>query len=331
MSRKTFKKKITSEEHDKSIYPENFKISKRFLREKGTRVSPLTVINYGSDLRIFYTWNLLENGNKFFVDIKKIEFADFFSYCVEELQWGSARANRMRSTLSSFSQFIEKFMDESYPDFRNVILKVIESAPKSERREKTILSDEQVERLLEHLSEKNPQQACWLALAISSGARFAELLRFEVDMIDDAQVVFDGVFIETSRSIQTKGRGRTGKMMKKYIIKDMFMPHYERWIIERAKILEEKGLSHNHLFIRKNGEKIADGTVRSWTRGMGKFLGENLYPHSLRHYITTYLSKKGIPQPLIKELMGWASIEMVSLYDDTSARDKNWKELKNLK
>jgi len=331
MARKTYRKIITSDELDKQINPENFKISKRFLREKGARVSPLTVSNYESDLRIFYTWNLLNNENKFFLDIKKIEFADFFSYCAEELQWGSARANRMRSALSSFSQFIEKFMDEEYPEFRNVILKVIESSPKSESREKTVLSEKQVESLLEHLSEKNPQQACWLALAISSGARFAELLRFEVDMIDDAQPVFDGVFLETSRVIQTKGRGRTGKMMKKYIIKDTFMPHYEKWIVQRKKILDEKGLSHGHLFIRKSGEKIADGTVRSWTRGMSTFLGENVYPHSFRHYITTYLSKKGIPQPLIKELMGWASIAMVGLYDDTSARDKEWKELKNLR
>ena len=138
MARKTFKKKITSAEHDKNILPENFKLSKRFLREKGTRVSPLTVSNYESDLRIFFTYNLLKNGNKFFIDIKKIEFADFFSYCVEELKWGSARANRMRSTLSSFSQFIEKFMDEEYGDFRNVILKVVESAPKVERHEKTV-------------------------------------------------------------------------------------------------------------------------------------------------------------------------------------------------
>ena len=331
MARKTFRKIITSDKIDKKIDKENTKLAKRFLREKGRTVSPLTVRNYDSDLRIFFSWNYLENNNKFFVEIKKIEFSDFFSYCVDDLRWGSARANRVRSTLSSFSAFIEKFMDEEYPDFRNIILKVIESSPKSERREKTVLSDEQVESLLKHLSKKSPQQACWLALAVGSGSRFAELLRFEMDMIDDATKVFDGVFLETSRPIQSKGRGRDGKLLTKYIVKDIFLPHYKKWKKERLRIMDENDISHPYLFIKKNGTPAGDGTVRSWTRSMGRFLNVNFYPHSLRHYLVTFLSKKGIPQPLIKELLGWASIEMVSIYDDTSAKDKKWVELENLK
>jgi len=176
MPRKTFKNKITSDELTKQINPENIDLLKKFLKEKATRTSDKTIVVYESNMMMFFTWNLLHNNNKFFIDIKKLEFADFFSFAVEELKVGSSKQNNMRSTLSSFSNFIEKFFDEDYPNFRNVILRIVESSPKEARREKTILTDEQIEDLLSHLKETNKQQACWVALAITSGARFSELL-----------------------------------------------------------------------------------------------------------------------------------------------------------
>ena len=46
-------------------------------------------------------------------------------------------------------------------------------------------TDEQIEDLLLYLSVRDKQQACWLALAVSSGARFSELLKFETIHIDE--------------------------------------------------------------------------------------------------------------------------------------------------
>ena len=88
MPRKTVKNVITSGELIASINPDNQNMAKRFLKEKNTRSSELTVKNYRSDLNIFFCWNSLHNDNKFFIEIKKLELADFFSYCTEELKWG---------------------------------------------------------------------------------------------------------------------------------------------------------------------------------------------------------------------------------------------------
>ncbi len=331
MPRKTFRKKITSEELTKQINPENISLMKRFLKEKSTRASDKTIIVYESNLLIFFTWNLEHNNNKHFTQIKKLEFADFFSFAVEELKIGSAKLNNMRSTLSSLSAFIEKFYDEEYPDFRNVILKVIESSPKEVRREKTVLTDEQIEELLQYLKEKNKQQACWLALAVTSGARFSELLNFEVDLIDENRTAFGDLFLETTRQIKTKGRGKAGKLLYKYILRDKFLPFYKEWIIEREKILKEKKLNHNFLFIKQDGNPATSATIRGWTEDFEEYLKVPFYAHALRHYLTTLLSKKNIPHLLIKEIFGWSSLEMVLVYDDSTAKDRTYKELENLK
>ena len=140
MPRKTFRKIIVTKEILGKINSETEKLINSFLKEKSTRSSNKTISSYRCDLNIFSAWNFLYNDNKFFVDIRKLEFANFFSFTTNEMKWGSARNNRVRSTLSSFSIFIEKFFDSEYPAFKNIVLKTIESVPKNERREKTILN-----------------------------------------------------------------------------------------------------------------------------------------------------------------------------------------------
>ena len=332
MGRETFRKETTTPELIEKINPKNKSIVEKFLKEKATRTSELTIKNYRSDANIFFVWNLLNNENKFFVDIKKLEFSDFFSYTVDELKWGSARMNRMRSFLSSLSIFIEKFFDTDYPNFRNLILKTIESAPKEFRREKTILSDDDVEKLLNWLKEKDKQKACWLALAVTSGARFAELLRFTTDLIDENRTAFGDLFLETTKQIKTKGRGRGGKLLYKYILKEKFLPFYNEWLSERKEIIKKLNIEdHGYIFIRDDGFPAGEGTVRSWIASMENYLDKPLYAHALRHYLVTLFSRKNIPVMLIKELIGWSSVEMVSVYDDTTAKDKTWSELENLK
>jgi site-specific recombinase XerD len=331
MPRKTVRNKITSDEKTEKINKANKDLMNRFLKYKAIKVSPNTIKVYDSNLLIFFTWNLIHNENKHFVEIKKLEFSNFFYFASEELELGSSRLNNLRSTLSSFSSFIEKFYDEEYPDFRNVILNVVESAPKEVRREKTILTDEQIDDLLDYLSARDSQQACWLALAICSGARFSELLRFKTDLIDEERTAFGDVFLETTRKIKTKGRGKSGKLLYKYIFKEKFLPYYRVWLEERKNILKENEKEHEYLFVKENGKPITGTIVRGWLEDFENYLGVPVYAHAFRHYLATMLSKKNVPQNAIKEIFGWSSLEMVNIYDDSSAKDREYEELKNLK
>lgn len=332
MTRKTYKKITVSQELLDNINLENKKLIEQFLREKNTRSSDTTLKGYRSDLSIFFVWNLLNNDNKFFVDIKKLEFSEFFSYATSELQWGSARFSRMRSVLSSLSNFVEKYMDDDYPNFRNVILKAIENMPKNAAREKTILKEEQINELFDYLDKNEEYQiACWLALAIGSGSRFSELLRFTTDIIDVNNLAFNDIFIETSKPIKTKGRTKQGKMLTKYIIKDIFWARYQKWLEVRQQVLDKNGLEHNFVFIKNSGEPAQPAVVRGWVDKIEKILEISFYPHCLRHYTTTYLSRIGLPYNLIKDIFGWEGISMVEVYDDLTAKDKSWAELDEFK
>ena len=329
--RKTYRNIITSDEIASQINPKNTDLANRFLKEKSIRTSGKTIVVYRSNLNIFFCWNVLHNGNKMFTDIKKLEFSEFFSFGSDDMKLGSSRLNNIRSTLSSLSIFIEKFYDTDYPEFRNVILKTVDSSPKETRREKTVLTDEQIEGLLKYLSKTNKQKACFIALAVTSGARFSELLNFETDLIDENKTAFGDLFLETTRQIKTKGRGKAGKLLYKYILRDKFLPYYREWLVEREGILKEKGLDHNFLFVKKDGTQATVAVIRKWVKGFEKHLKVPFYVHSCRHYLTTLLSKKNIPHVLIKEIFGWSDLGMVLVYDDTKPSDRDYPELDNLR
>jgi integrase len=332
--RETFRKIITSQELTEQINPKNIKFMERFLKNFATKRSSKSVTVYRSNLIIFLTWNLLYNDNKLFMDIRKIELADFFDYCVTELKWSANRYHQMHSCLSSFSAWIENYFDEDYPMFRNLLPK-IEKPVKENIREKTVLQKEDIDKLMNHLEENNEvQEQCLLALAISCGARISELARFTTDIIDENNVVFDGLFLETTKEIVTKGRGVNGKLLYKYILKDMFLPYYKKWLEVRKVIMEENNQNHNYIFITKDGSPANADRLRDWMGNWSDVVGQPVYAHSLRHYNITFLKRLDIEDDFIVYLTGWSEgtgHSMISIYNDMTAKDRTWKNLDKLK
>ena len=332
--RKTFRKVITSPELIEQINPKNKMLMERFLKNFATKRSPNSVVSYRSNLQIFMCWNVEFNDNKHFINIRKIEIADFFDYAVTELQWSSNRFCQMHSCLSSFSSWIENFYDDDYPEFRNLLPK-IEKPVKENIRKKTILQKEDVDKLFKHFEDNNmTQDACLLSLAISCGARVSELARFTTDLIDENNSVFDGLFLETTDEIATKGRGTTGKMLRKYILKDMFLPHYHKWLDERKEIMDRTKQEHNCIFVTKDGNPASADRLRDWISEWSDIVGQPCYPHGLRHYNTTLYRRLGLDDDLIVYLTGWSEStghSMIAIYDDRTIGEKQFKGLDKLR
>ena len=323
MARETFKKIITSPELSEKILPKNRDLIGKFLREKDRKCSDKTILGYGSDLEIFFTWNLLYNDNRYFPEMKKREISEFFSYCASTLKWGSARFGRMRSSISGMADYIVKYYDEEYPNYRNFVKDTIEKMPKSAVREKTILKEEDINKLLKWLRDSGrTQEACFLSLAINSGARISELIQFKTSSIDENRMVYTGnMFIETPEEIRTKGFGKIGHRMHKYIIKDAFLPYFKGWMEERSNL----GFSTDYLFVNTLGKPATTQTINSWLNRWGEYLNEDIYAHSFRHYFVTQLTRIGMPSDFIIDVMGWKTADMYKIYNDLTGKDKEWK------
>lgn len=329
--RKTFRKVITSPELIEQINPKNVKLMDRFLKNFATKRSPNSVVSYRSNLNIFFTWNLLENENKFFVDVKKRELMEFFDYCVTELKWGSQRFAQMHSSLSSFSRFIETFYDDEYPLFRNLLPK-IEKPVKEAVRKKSVFSKDELDKLMSWLGENGRvNEQCLLATMMASGARISELGRFTVSMIDENHTAFDGLFLETTEEMRVKGRGTSGKHINRYLIKDLFLPYYKKWLPIREKIMKEHGKNHDYVFITKNGDPAGVSTFNGWIEKWDTVLDKHLYAHSIRHFWTTYLLSFGLEKEFVQSLQSWSSDTLVDLYNDATVKDRKWKNLDKLR
>lgn len=338
MARETFRKIITTPEKIEQIEPNNKKLVDRFLRYMSQMRSEGTIKTYRSNFNIFFCWNLDYNDNKPFEQIKKLEMQDFFIFCSEELRYSPNRYSQMHSSLSSLSTYIENQLDEldRYANFRNIIPK-IDKPPKEPVRKKTIISPAQIDELtllLEEQSKEEPfrmQEALYIVLSISAGTRLNETLRITTDILDENETAFDDLFLVTKEPIKTKGRGRQGKMLHKYIIKNLFLPWYKKWLPIREKVMKENNVvEHNAIFIKRNGEPIKPATVNDWTTRWSKMIDLDIYPHSFRHYFVTYLSKIGLEAELIQSIVGWTSSDMVAIYNDLRIDEREWKGLGKL-
>lgn len=229
---------------------------------------------------------------------------------------------RVKSTLSSLSNYVESMLDDEYEGYRPIIRK-IENSAACAVREKTVLEDEQLQCLLDKLVEKKQyDKACMLALAMNNGRRKAELPRMKVSYFTEDNVIYGSLY-RSPETVTTKGRGSRGKQLTIYTLKNGFQKYLDLWL----KYREENGITSEWLIPKKeNGvyldERLPITTMDSWAENFSKILGIPFYWHSLRHYFTTACSRSGLPDDVIQMLVGWNSLDMVSVYKDISADEQ---------
>lgn len=315
MSRKTKMNSITSTELVEQINPENLRLKEDFLDYlKSIQRSPGTISGYSNDLDIFFVWVLKNAKNKFFVDITKRDLVAYQNWLINENQNSPSRVRRLKAAISSLSNFVEAILDDEpeFKGFRSIVRK-IENPALQPVREKTVWEDEELESLLDNLTEnKEYEKACYLALAMYSGRRKSELCRFKVSDFDDDKLVCDGALYKSS-PIKTKGRGG-GKYIPCYTLAKKFKPYLDLWMEQR----KDFGIESEWLFPSKTkpGEQVGITTLNSWANTFTRLSGKDFYAHSLRHYFTTSLARAGIPDGVIQSIVAWESSDMVRLYTD---------------
>lgn len=319
MSRKTKMNSITSPELLAQVNPRNKQLLADFLDYlRSVQRSETTIAGYENDIQIAWVWCLQNNGNAFFVDWTKRNIVAYQNWLLNSNENSPARIRRLKAALSSLSNYIANVLDDEFPNFRNIINKV-ENPVNRPVREKTVWEDGELESLLDVLVQKKYfDKACYLALAMYSGRRKAELCRFKVSDFDDDKLVCGGALYKSS-PIKTKGRGG-GKMINCYTLAKKFKPYFDLWMQSRT----EKGIESEWLFPDKSNpsEHIPISTANSWSNTYTRLSGKSSYIHSLRHYFTTSLAKAGIPDGVIQSIVAWDSGDMVKLYKDIDADEE---------
>ena len=322
MGRATKMNKLTTPELIAQILPANKSLLKEFLDYlKGINRSSGTIDGYKNDLEIFLVWNATQNANKPFQKVNKRDLVRYQSWLINDNENSPSRVRRLRSAISSLSNYVENIIadeDEDFAGFRSIVKK-IEAPPLEKTREKTVWEESEVISLLNKLTEdKQYEKACFLALAAYSGRRKSELFRYKVSHFDKSNLIADGKLYYTQK-IKTKGRGKDGKQIPTYIIATSFQPYFDLWMRHR----EENGIVSDWLFPNPlDLSKARDSNIaNSWSTTFSRMSGRDAYLHSFRHFSCTQLLRAGVPESVVVEMFGWSSADMLKIYDDRPASD----------
>lgn len=326
MARTTKMNSITSPELWAQVSNENKQLLSDFLDYlRSVQRSETTIHGYENDIQIAFVWCLEHNNNTYFVNWTKRNIVAYQNWLLNNNENSPARIRRLKAALSSLSNYICNVLDDEYPNFRNIVNKV-ENPVNRPVREKTVWEDDELENLLNILVDKKKyEKACYLALAMYSGRRKAELCIFKVSDFDDDKLVCDGALYK-SAPLKTKGRG-LGKYINCYTLAKKFKPYFDMWMKEREKL----GIESEWLFPNRSNpsEPMQISTANSFSNTYSRLSGKEAYLHSLRHYFTTSLSKAGIPDGVIQSIVNWESGDMVKLYKDIDTDEEIGMYFKN--
>lgn len=322
MPRKTQMNKLTSPELISQINPQNLRLKADFLDYlRSIQRSPGTIRGYDNDLNIFFVYCMGNLNNKNFSQITKRDIVAFQNWLINKNGNSPSRVRRIKASISSLSGFVESILDdeEEFKNFRSIVRK-IESPVNQPVRDKTVLSEEQLQSLLDKLTEEGKYgKACMLALAMFSGRRKSELVRFRVDDFKDENLVCGGALYKTSETMKTKGFG-LGKYIYCYTLAKDFKPYLDRWLAQR----EKDGIESEWLFPNKEDptQQMSPDTLNSWAISFSRVLNVDFYWHCLRHAFCTRLVRAGLPENVIQEIIGWSSADMVRVYTDIDSEEQ---------
>lgn len=320
MPRKTKMNSVTSPELLKQVNPKNRELLEDFVSYlRSVQRSETTINGYRSDIEIAWVWCLKHNDNTFFCNWTKRQIVKYQNWLLNENQNSPARIKRLKASLSSLANFIENILDDEFPEFKNIVKKV-ESPVNQPVRQKTVFKEEQIEYLLKFLTDKEKyDKACVLALALCSGRRKSELLRFKISDFSDDKLVCGGALYKTS-PIKTKGKGAAGKQLECFCLAKKFKPFLDNWLNQRKDLkIESEWLFPDR---KHPEEQMSVTTLNSLANTFSKILDVDFYWHAMRHMTVTNFKRAGLPDTVIQKYIGWSDISMVPVYSDMQADEQ---------
>ena len=183
------------------------------------------------------------------------------------------------------------------------------SSPKRAEKLPSVLSSEEMRRLLERIPASTPlelRDRAMLELAYSCGLRCEEIVNLDEDSVD-----FE------AEQLRVLGKGSKERILP---IGEPAQRALERYRQKGRRALASEP-REKALFLSKSGRRLSNSDITRrlglWTREAA--LAAGISPHSLRHSFATHLLEGGADLRTIQELLGHASISTTQVYTRVDA------------
>ena len=177
--------------------------------------------------------------------------------------------------------------------------------PRAETRLPETLSEDTVRQLIESIqpdSVLGMRDRAMVELFYASGLRLAELARAQLPHLDlDTQV------------LRVTGKGGKTRLVP---VGGAALEAIIRYLDDSRPQLVKAGRTDATLFLSIRGRALSAERLREIVkqRAAAAGIGQNLYPHLLRHSFATHLLQNGADLRIIQELLGHADIATTQIY-----------------
>ena len=268
--------------------------------------SPNTAAAYAQDLDCFLIW-----ASNCGIDVLQATHRDFrrFLSSLSGAGYAKTTVNRRLSAVRSFySWLVREGVIESNPA-------AVVSSPKLPKSLPHVLSQEDVEKLLECADAATPAgalDAALVELLYASGARIGEVASLDVDRIDFSD-----------KSVRLFGKGSKERIVPLYPAAlhalDAYLAHARPMLLANHKgglTAEEAADAQRALFINARGARMSERSLRArFERLLARAgLAGMATPHTMRHTFATEVLDGGADLRSVQEMLGHASLSTTQIY-----------------
>lgn len=277
---------------------ESFDAFIQYLRvERG--VSEITVKNYREDFKIF----LLSFPDVKTTDDLNVDMLPEFVRRQDELARSSSTILRRYSLLRNYFSFLneENILHEEIPDV---------DKPKSSKRLPFVMSNEEVDELLEapDISKDNGMRdRAMLELMYATGLRVSELLSLRFRNVN----MQNGLI-----TVYGKGNKQRSVPVSSFALE--FLRKYIDGPRKRVKGSKDTDI----IFLNRDGKALSRTyffmQVKRYAEEKG--VDSSVSPHTLRHCFATHLLENGASLRAVQEMLGHSNIATTQIYTEVSTK-----------
>ena len=268
--------------------------------------SPNTAAAYAQDLDCFLIW-----ASNCGIDVLQATHRDFrrFLSSLSGAGYAKTTVNRRLSAVRSFySWLVREGVIESNPA-------AVVSSPKLPKPLPHVLSQEDVEKLLECADASTPAgalDAALVELLYASGARIGEVASLDVDRINFSD-----------KSVRLFGKGSKERIVPLYPAAlhalDAYLAHARPVLLANHKgglTAEEAADAQRALFINARGARMSERSLRARFEKLlaQAGLAGMATPHTMRHTFATEVLDGGADLRSVQEMLGHASLSTTQIY-----------------